>query len=236
MGEIVRLAHAAAPSDVPPASSRSGRKSSAVIAPSVTSRMREATSRPGHPGASEHRSVTYAGETPIASANFDRFIPVAASQSPSLLMGGNYSGKLKFSQDKFFSLAEWNVPAGEKTLCPMAKSESKVVPRFKAERPRHFIREWRKHRNMTQERLAALVEMSAPSISQIENGNQGYTQSTLERLAEALNCQPGDLLMRNPLVSDAPYGLLDSLKPETRRQAMVMLQALAEADKAERAA
>ena len=42
--------------------------------------------------------------------------------------------------------------------------------------------------------------------------------------------------MRNPLVDDAPYSLLDSLTPETRRQAMVMLQALAEADKAERAA
>lgn len=112
----------------------------------------------------------------------------------------------------------------------------RVIPRFKSERPPHFIREWRKFRGLTQQRLAERVDMAVPSISQLETGKQGYSQDTLERLADALNCQPGELLMRDPLRDDAPWSLLDALKPETRAQAITVLKALYEADRGEKAA
>lgn len=118
----------------------------------------------------------------------------------------------------------------------MAKREKQVTPRFKKGPARHYIKAWRKHRRLTQEQLAGRVDMSPASISQLENGHQGYTQSTLEALADALNCQPGDLLIRDPLAGEAPWSILDSLRPETRRQALAMLRALKDSDEAEKAA
>ena len=88
----------------------------------------------------------------------------------------------------------------------------KSTPNFKPEKPRYFFKEWRKHRGMTQEELAEAVGVSTPSISQLERGVQGFTDSTLEALSVALACNPGDLLMRNPLDTDAPWSLWDAVK------------------------
>lgn len=99
----------------------------------------------------------------------------------------------------------------------------KVRPNFKPEKPRYFFREWRKHRGYTQEELADIVGVRASSISQLETGKQGFTDTTLMALAEALNCSPGDLLMRNPLDQDAPWSIWDSVKkqPVDQRKAIV---------------
>jgi transcriptional regulator with XRE-family HTH domain len=112
----------------------------------------------------------------------------------------------------------------------------RVVTRFKKAKPGHFIREWRKFRTFTQERLAARVDLSVSSISQLENGEQGYSQPTLEALAEALGCQPGDLLMRNPNDPEAPWGIWETLKPVTKRQAIELLKTLKRTESDERAA
>lgn len=101
----------------------------------------------------------------------------------------------------------------------------KVTQRLK-NKPRHFIREWRKFRSLKQGQLAERVEMSIASISQIETYKQGWTDVTLAALAEALRCEPGDLLARNPLDKDAPWSIWDMLKPEQRRMAMVMIRSL----------
>src|SRR5271166_3357427 len=70
-------------------------------------------------------------------------------------------------------------------------------------RRKTFIREWRSFRHLTQEQLAERVNMSPGNLSLIERGLQNYTQDTLESLAEALQCDPADLLMRNPLDGEA---------------------------------
>lgn len=72
----------------------------------------------------------------------------------------------------------------------------KVVSRLKR-KPRHFIKEWRKYRGLNQEQLAGRIEMSTASISQIETYTQGWTDETLAAIADALDCAPGDLLIRN---------------------------------------
>ena len=46
--------------------------------------------------------------------------------------------------------------------------------------------------------------MTGGNLSEIENGNTAYTQVTLEGLADALGCQPADLLTRGP---DDPAGI-----------------------------
>jgi transcriptional regulator with XRE-family HTH domain len=84
-------------------------------------------------------------------------------------------------------------------------------------RRKTFIREWRSHRNLTQEQLAERVDMSPGNLSLIERGLQNYTQDTLESLANALQCGPADLLMRNPLDGEAIWSIWDRAKPGERR-------------------
>lgn len=109
----------------------------------------------------------------------------------------------------------------------------KVVARLKPERRfHHYIREWRKFRGMTQARLAERIDMSVSSISQLESGKQDYTQGTLEALADALQCEPGDLLMRNPLDTEAVWTIWDRLKPGQKRQAVELLRVLLDAEAA----
>lgn len=61
-----------------------------------------------------------------------------------------------------------------------------------------FLKEWRQHRRLTQERLAELAGLSKPFVSQLESGSRAYTQATLEKLAGVLECKPGDLLLWAP--------------------------------------
>ena len=97
---------------------------------------------------------------------------------------------------------------------------TRVKSRLKEpQRRRHFIKEWRKFRHLTQEQLASRLEVAVSSISQLETGKQGYSQPMLEALADALECQPADLLMRNPTVKDAVWSIRDQLqKVEPDRQ------------------
>lgn len=104
----------------------------------------------------------------------------------------------------------------QQTVDMARKRSEKVISRLKDKTVRHFIREWREHRGFTQERLADRVDLSVSSISQLESGDQGYRQATLEALADALSCEPGDLLMRNPLIEDAVWDLQDQLLKATK--------------------
>ena len=90
----------------------------------------------------------------------------------------------------------------------------------------HFIREWRKFRGLTQERLAERLEMVAPTISQLETGKQGYTQATLEALAEALDTDPASLLIRNPLDPEGIWSVWEALPTADRARAIEVLKAL----------
>ncbi|MGN6772653.1 MAG: helix-turn-helix domain-containing protein [Rhizobiaceae bacterium] len=77
----------------------------------------------------------------------------------------------------------------------------KILSRSQKRGVRHFVYEWRKHRRLTQERLAELADLTPGAISQLETGTVAYTQPTLEALAEALGCRPGDMLLVDPLTN-----------------------------------
>jgi transcriptional regulator with XRE-family HTH domain len=75
---------------------------------------------------------------------------------------------------------------------------AKVKARFKTGHPRHFIREWRKFRGLTLERLAERIDVTAGAVSQLERGDTNYTQPMLEALADALQTTPGALVSWPP--------------------------------------
>jgi transcriptional regulator with XRE-family HTH domain len=95
----------------------------------------------------------------------------------------------------------------------------------KAQHPRHFIRQWRNYRGLTLEALASRVGTTHASLSRIERGLQPYSQPLLEAIAEALNCMPADLIIRDPLNPNPFWTLWDSISPAERPTAARVLEA-----------
>lgn len=105
----------------------------------------------------------------------------------------------------------------------------KVRSKLKTHR-RTFIRQWRKFRNLTLEQLAERIEVTAGALSQLERGDVGYTQPMLEALAEALRCEPSDLITRDPHSENSLQLVWDSIPTEDRARAIHVLQAFAAKD------
>jgi transcriptional regulator with XRE-family HTH domain len=91
--------------------------------------------------------------------------------------------------------------------------------------PTH-IREWRKHRGLTLEKVADRLDMTPGHISMLERGQRGYTQETLEAVAAALQTDVASLLMRDPTDPEAIWTVWDQAKPAQRRQLLIIAQAL----------
>lgn len=102
----------------------------------------------------------------------------------------------------------------------------KVRPNLKTQRPT-FIREWRKFRHLTLERLAERIEVTAGALSQLERGDVQYTQPMLEALADALNCEPADLITRSPLAEKGLQLVWDQIPEKDRARALQVLMAFA---------
>lgn len=86
-----------------------------------------------------------------------------------------------------------------------------------------FIRAWRKHRGLTLERLSSRLEelgqkeLGPSQLSMLERGERGYTQDTLEALADALGTDVASLLIRNPGDPEAIWSVWEQAKPGQRR-------------------
>jgi transcriptional regulator with XRE-family HTH domain len=101
----------------------------------------------------------------------------------------------------------------------------------KKERQRIFLREWRKHRGVTQEGLADRIGIDRTIVSKIENGKLDYHQHFLEAVAYALMCEPADLLMRDPTAPEAIWSIWERIPPADRPKALAVLQALTNTSK-----
>lgn len=101
-----------------------------------------------------------------------------------------------------------------------------MTNRLKQGAHRHFIKEWRKHRRLTQVQLAERMGMARSYLSLIESGQRRYDQPFLEAAAEALNCSPADLIMRNPTDPDGLWSIYDGLTAPQRKQAVQLLRVL----------
>jgi transcriptional regulator with XRE-family HTH domain len=96
--------------------------------------------------------------------------------------------------------------------------------------PRHFIKEWRKHRGLTQEQLAERIGIARSYLTKIERGDRRYDQPFLEAAADALRCEPSDLIVRDPTATESIWSLWETLTPPQRLQAVAVLKAIKGAD------
>lgn len=102
----------------------------------------------------------------------------------------------------------------------------KSAPVDKPNRRPTFIRAWRKHRGLSLEALAERVDMTHASLSRIERGEQPYNQDLLEVIAEALNCEVPDLLMRNPTDPEGMWSIWEKAKPGEKQQIVEVMKVI----------
>lgn len=97
---------------------------------------------------------------------------------------------------------------------------------------RHFLREWRKHRDKTLEQVAEHLHMTHGSLSKIERGKVPYNQKLLEALADLYMCEPADLIIRDPTDPDGIWSIWDNAKPGERAKIVSIARTiLGEGDK-----
>ena len=60
--------------------------------------------------------------------------------------------------------------------------------------------------------------MAPSNLSMLERGLRGYTQETLERIAEELGTDAASLLIRDPADGEAIWSLWDHAKPGQKKQ------------------
>jgi transcriptional regulator with XRE-family HTH domain len=92
--------------------------------------------------------------------------------------------------------------------------------------PRHFIRQWRKHRGLTQEQLAERIGIARSYLTKIERGSRRYDQPFLEHASDALRCEPADLIMRDPTATESLWSVWEQLTPIERKQAFAVIKAI----------
>jgi len=95
---------------------------------------------------------------------------------------------------------------------------------------RTFIREWRKHRDLSLEQLGEKLQMTASHLSMLERGQRGYTQETLEAIAEAVGTDPASLLVRDPSASDGIWSIWEKANPSQRKMIVDIAQVIVRRD------
>ena len=82
----------------------------------------------------------------------------------------------------------------------------------------HFLRAWRKHRNLTLEQAAERVGTTHATLSRVERGKLPYNQALLEILADVYSTDPASLIMRDPSQPEGIWSIWDTLAPTEQRQ------------------
>lgn len=71
------------------------------------------------------------------------------------------------------------------------------------------------------------METTKSVISALENGKQRWNQDIVELAAEALNCEPPDLIVRDPTAPEPIWSLWDRVPAVNRDLARKTLEAFA---------
>ena len=119
-------------------------------------------------------------------------------------------------------------------LTGQAKSDPVAIPKhgtmwhhLRMAKQRHFIKAWRRHRGLTQQQLGDRVGVDRSYVNKIENGKKRYDQPFLEAAAEALRCEPADLIMRDPSQPGSIWSIWEAIPASERPQAQRVLEAFA---------
>lgn len=95
------------------------------------------------------------------------------------------------------------------------------------ERTAFYLREWRQYRGLSLQKLADRLETSKGRIADLEKRVTRFNDDVLAQLAEALDCEPYELLMRNPLDERELWTVYDGLPAEDQQAVNTMIRALA---------
>ena len=90
--------------------------------------------------------------------------------------------------------------------------------------PQHYIREWRRHRGLTQAQLADAIAVHRSQLNKVERGRRYHTKPVLDAIAAQLNCEPNDLIRRHPSHTSELETFYMSLSADERAQAMDLLR------------
>ena len=94
------------------------------------------------------------------------------------------------------------------------------------QRRRHFVKEWRLYRKMTQEQLAERAGMTPNNLSQLENYRQNYSAAGLDALAAVLGCEPAHLLMVDPSKDQGMWAIWERANPDVKARIVAVATAL----------
>lgn len=92
--------------------------------------------------------------------------------------------------------------------------DARPAPRKKRDQTpvRHYLKEWRKYRRLTQDQLAGRVDVSRGLIAQYESGTTKIPEDMIYALANALQCDSWDLFRVNPLKEGDVVDITDELR------------------------
>lgn len=100
-----------------------------------------------------------------------------------------------------------------------------MIARLGPKRPfKHFLREWREARHLTQEQLADRLDTGKDQVSRWENGKRGMTIEVQVAIAEALQIEPADLF-RDPAAPSID-ALLANSSADMRRKAFEIVRVM----------
>lgn len=99
-------------------------------------------------------------------------------------------------------------------------------------RQRHFMHEWRTHRDKSQEEVADMLGIDRTTYSKIERGKLPYNQDFLERLSVVFGCDPADILSVDPMRPQPPkliWTRVEQAPDDLRTRIMTVVDALLKA-------
>lgn len=99
---------------------------------------------------------------------------------------------------------------------------------------KHFIKDWRKHRGLSQLQLAEAIGRDKSYVSKIENGANRYDQPFMEAISEVLQVHPSTLLLRAPLKGEGPdvMFVFAKLSAEDQRRSLETILSLRDVKRA----
>ncbi len=100
----------------------------------------------------------------------------------------------------------------------------------------HYLREWRERRGKTLVQAAEYLHMTHGTLSKIERGKVPYNQRLLEALAEYYECEPADLIIRDPSDPSGIWSIWDQAKPGDKRKIVQVAKTIVGEGEADEAA
>ena len=91
---------------------------------------------------------------------------------------------------------------------------------------RHYLKEWRLKRGLTQLQLAQRLNTTKSMISRYERGGRAMTLLVQFRLMRALDIKPAQFFMHPDEPSSAAYMLLDQITPAERERLVAVLRGM----------